>query len=401
MRLVHFADSHLGYRQFDRLNESGQNRREADVAATFRALVDHVIEIAPDLIIIAGDNFHVVRPANGAVIEAFSQYSRLVKALPLTKIIMVAGNHDSPASTESVDILGLFAPLGIHVVNRHAERLAFPTLDLSVLAVPDVRGMVRPSLVPDPAARFNVLCLHGEVHGMPGLHGDRFGIEIPVDDINPPTWDYIGLGHYHVYQQLAPNMYYSGSIDYTSSNPWGELTDEASRGLSGKGFAERNLLTGEQTFHALPRSRDFLDLTLSADGMSAEDLSAALRELLEDAHPDETVCRVVVTECERETSHGIDAKMIREFKRRALNLNISFRRPEVVRVGMARMTSAGRSMATIEDMLTEFLAKQKAEGRLDTSLEAITATGLRYLDDARAKADEPNAAAALAAAEAA
>ena len=38
--------------------------------------------------------------------------------------------------------------------------------------------------------------------------------------------DYVALGHYHVYREIAPNAFYSGSIEYTSPNVWGELVEE-------------------------------------------------------------------------------------------------------------------------------------------------------------------------------
>jgi hypothetical protein len=50
---------------------TGRNIRELDVTASFRALVDRVIAIAPDVMVIAGDVLHSVRPKNPVVIEAF------------------------------------------------------------------------------------------------------------------------------------------------------------------------------------------------------------------------------------------------------------------------------------------------------------------------------------------
>ena len=82
MRLVHLSDLHLGYRQFQRQTAAGINQREADVASVFRNAIDRIIEIKPDLVVIAGDVFHNVRPPNPAILLAFTQFSRLVRALP-------------------------------------------------------------------------------------------------------------------------------------------------------------------------------------------------------------------------------------------------------------------------------------------------------------------------------
>ncbi|HEY9229909.1 MAG TPA: metallophosphoesterase, partial [Gemmatimonadaceae bacterium] len=122
MRLVHLSDLHLGYRQYQRLTPNGVNQREADVAATFRNALDRVIELAPDVVIVAGDIFHTVRPTNQAILHAFLQFSRLVRELPNAIVVLVAGNHDTPRSSETGGILPLLAQLGLHVVDRDAKR---------------------------------------------------------------------------------------------------------------------------------------------------------------------------------------------------------------------------------------------------------------------------------------
>jgi DNA repair exonuclease SbcCD nuclease subunit len=89
-----------------------------------------------------------------------------------------------------------------------------------VLAVADSQ-YPRPKLVPTSARRWNVLLLHGEVEGMLGPFSTTHEMatqEIPQEDLNTSRWDYIALGHYHVYRRMAPNQFYSGSLDYTSTN---------------------------------------------------------------------------------------------------------------------------------------------------------------------------------------
>ncbi len=101
MKLAHLADLHLGFRQFDRLTPRGTNQREADVADAFRRAVDDLLEQQPDLILIAGDVFHSVRPTNAAILFFFQQLQRVHAALPETPIVMwtrPAGSR-SPSST--------------------------------------------------------------------------------------------------------------------------------------------------------------------------------------------------------------------------------------------------------------------------------------------------------------
>ncbi len=140
VRLVHLADLHLGFRQYHRLTPIGMNQREADVAEAFRRAVDRVIALRPDIVVIAGDVFHTVRPMNPAIIHAFQQFSRLRAALPDAIMVMVAGNHDRPRSAETGCILRLFTPLGFHVADETAQRFSFPERGLSILAVPDLTG---------------------------------------------------------------------------------------------------------------------------------------------------------------------------------------------------------------------------------------------------------------------
>src|SRR5690349_23763327 len=161
MRLIHISDLHLGFRRYQRLTPTGINQREWDVAMAFNRAIDKIIEVAPDIVLIAGDVFHAVRPTNTAIVHAFAQFSRLMRALPDAIVVMIAGDHDSPRAVETGCILRLFTPLGIHVVHGEAQRLSFPERELSVLAVPDALRD-HPALDPDPAARHNILVIHCE-----------------------------------------------------------------------------------------------------------------------------------------------------------------------------------------------------------------------------------------------
>ena len=263
VRLVHLSDLHLGFRQFQRTTPNGINQREADVAQSFTRAIDKLIELQPDIIVIAGDIFHTVRPTNPAILHAFNQFSRLMRELPEAIVVLVAGNHDMPRSSETTCILRLFTPLGMHVVDSEARRLQFPERGLSIYAVPDMPpGSVK--LDPDPAFPINVLVLHGEVAGAIPTHAehlDRAALQIPAEDVSSPLWNYVALGHYHVYKKVAPNAYYSGSIDYTSSNIWGEVEEERAQKI-GKGMIEHDLVTGKHKFIRLPVTRDVIDLPM-------------------------------------------------------------------------------------------------------------------------------------------
>ena len=383
MRLVHLSDIHLGYRQYQRLTPAGINQREADVALAFRRAVDKVIELRPELVVIGGDVFHTVRPTNPAILHAFRQFARLTRALPDAIVVMVAGNHDTPRAAETGCILDLFEPLGIVVVDREARRLPFPERELSVLAVPDVPGMERPALTPDPQAKWNVLLLHGEVEGMLPPHataGDRAGLEISQEELGAARWSYVALGHYHVYRQIAPNAFYSGSVDYTSANAWGELYEEQVAGIPGKGLIEHDLATGAHTFHHLPPVRQLIELSsISARGMPAVEVDAAIRNAVE-ACPggiDDKIVRLLVRNLPRHVARELDQKALREYRRRALHFHLDTRRPELIRtVGTG---GPGGRRPSLRDIVREKLGSRIIES--DLPRDTLIELGLRYLDD--------------------
>src|SRR2546428_10837212 len=175
--LAHLADLHLGFRQFDRQTPRGTNQREADIAEAFRRTVDDLLEQKPELIVIAGDIFHSVRPTNAAILFFFRELHRLRSGLPASPIVAIAGEHDTPRSTETGTILRLYEALGVAIAIEEARRIVLPKLDSAVLAVPHqaLAQAERPALRPEPGGpTFNVLVTHG-VYG--GLGGGRGTIE--------------------------------------------------------------------------------------------------------------------------------------------------------------------------------------------------------------------------------
>jgi DNA repair protein SbcD/Mre11 len=391
MRLVHLADLHIGYRQYQRLTPAGINQREADVAGTFKRAIDRTIELRPDFVLIAGDVFHSVRPSNPAILHAFLQFARLVSSLPDAKIVMVAGNHDTPRTAETGCILRLFSPLGITVVEGDAQRLEFPEHGVSILAVPDMPGGI-PALTPDPAARRNILLLHGEVEGVLPEYArrmERSSVEISRDQIEAPRWDYVALGHYHVHREVAPNAFYSGSIDYTSANPWGEIHEERAAGLhdpvrGGKGIIEWDLDTATHTFHPLTVSRPLVDLPrLDGAAMTAAELDEAIRERVDDSRVpiDDNIARLVITNVPRHIARQIDPKAVRDVKRRALHFNLDVRRPEIVH---RSVSGAPGRRPSLSEILRDKLESRPISAEIDRA--AFVSLGMEYLNQADAAA---------------
>lgn len=387
MRLVHLSDIHLGFRQYQRQAATGINQRETDVAIALRRVIDTVIDLRPDLVLIAGDVFHTVRPTNPAILHAFLQFSRMMQMLPDTTVVMVAGNHDTPRTAETGCILRLFAPLGITVVEGDAKRIPVPQHDLMILAVPDMPDR-RPALNPDPTAKYNILLLHGEIEGVlprDGRELDRLPMAITQEELGAERWDYVALGHYHVYRSVGPNAFYSGSVDYTSTNPWGELAEEREAGIAGKGIIEHDLAKKTHKFHAIPPSRPWVDLApLSGAGLSPASLDEAIRDALEscDGGIDGKVVRLVVRDVPRHILRELDHKAIREYKRKALHFHLDTRRPEIVRPEKGQAAPGRR--ASLADTVRDKLRSRVLTENIDR--DALVELGLHYLREADALA---------------
>jgi len=392
MKLAHLADLHLGFRQFDRQTPRGTNQREADVAEAFRRAVDDLLEQRPDLIVIAGDLFHSVRPTNAAILFCFRQLQRLRTGLPETPIVVIAGEHDTPRSTETGTILRLYEALGVEIAVEEPRRIVLPRLDCAVLAVPH-QALVkaeRPALRPEPGGpTLNVLLAHG-VHG--GLGEERGtleygGAELSREILAPEKWDYIALGHYHTAQSIAANAWYSGSLEYLPPNPWGQIQDEAAQRAAGKGKKERNgkgyllveLPGARIAFRPIAPARRHLDLPpIRGAGLNAKELDAQIAERVKAAKIDDQIVRLLVWDVDRATARDLDHAAIRAYKARALNFQLDLRRPESQRtLGAA---GAGAKRQTLTETVRDFLGRRPLDAELNR--ETFVKLGVEYLETA-------------------
>jgi len=381
MRLVHLSDLHLGYRQYQRLTPAGINQRESDVARTFQRAIDQVIALRPDLVLVAGDVFHSSRPTNAAILHAFRQFLRLRTELPNAPIVMVAGDHDTPRTTESGSIMGLFEQIGIRVAVNEAKPFFLEDLGVSVLAVPDVPGPI-PQFTADSRARYNILLIHADVDDVvPRYYADldRATVKVARKDLRLEQWSYVALGHYHVYQRVAENAFYSGSLDYTSLNVWYDLAEQHKKG---KGFIEVDLATGKHEFHSVQPSREFLELReIQARNMSVAEIDAAIRREVERVRGGiaDKVVRITIRDLPRHVARGLDHRALREYKKRALSFHLDARKPESARRDVAGAPSRRPSLA---DVVRGQLSARPIPADLDRA--RLVELGMKYLEDADA-----------------
>ncbi|HEX9728166.1 MAG TPA: exonuclease SbcCD subunit D [Gemmatimonadales bacterium] len=386
MKLAHIADLHLGYRQYPRQTPHGINQREADVAGAFRRALDAIIEEGPDLILVAGDVFHSVRPTNVAILDSFHQFRRLREALPKTPVVIIAGNHDTPRSVETGSILKLFSVLGgVHVVAHASRRVVFEDLDTAVLCVPNHAwsGVPRPAVAPDPAVRWNILMTHREVEGAlpadPSMLGYG-GTPIKHADVHAEEFDYVALGHYHVATAVEPNMWYAGSLEYVTTNPWGESRERGSAsGVGRKGWLSVAFTDqAEVTFHAIDLARRVIDLDpIHGAGLAAAEIDGQIAHRVSGVAGgiEGQIVRQVVYDVPRITARDLDHAAVREWKTRALHYRLDLRRPDEPRqIGVG---APGRRQ-TLPEILAEFLQQRTLPAEVPR--ERLLALAAHYLD---------------------
>lgn len=380
MKLAHLADPHLGFRQFHRQTAQGINQREADVGAAFRAAIDGVIAARPDAVVIAGDLFHAVRPTNAAIVFTFRQLQRLVTELPQVPVVLIAGNHDTPRSAETGSILKLYEELGLHVATLEPRRFVFPALGLSVLAVPHAALVgERPELRPEGDAPHQVLVLHGEAEGV--FPEDRSiaeygGALLTAAEVRPELWSYVAWGHYHVQRQVAPRAWYAGSLEYVSTNIWGERAEERAAGLAGKGWLLVDVATGTVTPQPVRLARQVIDLPpvrgrdLDA---AALDREIAARVAAVPGGIADQVVRLVLHDVPRHVARMLDHAALRAWKAEALHFHLDIRRPETDRLSA---TGAPGRRQTLPETVRDYLGRRPLPAELDRDRFVALGVGL-------------------------
>ena len=380
MRIAHLSDVHLGYRAYSRTNEYGMNQREYDVLQAFRRALRAVRDAEPDLVLITGDLFHAVRPPNSSLIAAFQSLLEFQRGRNGAPLVIIAGNHETPRIAGSGCILALLKNLpGVQVVYDQIDGLEIPALNASLLCIParGVPDIERRILQPNPNTRYNLLLLHGLLEGV-----TKFTLERPIDrqKIVRDEWDYIALGDWHLYTQVAPNAVYPGATEFTSTNIW----DEAGKP---KGWVLYDAETRTHEFRAI-RTRAVYDLVpIDAAELTAAELNQAI-ESRADALGDAlngAIVRQRVWNLHPDLRRQIDGELLRELKARALHYLLDPRPPRPSTGGRAYGQTSetdGESRLTLADEWRLFAAAYDLPADIDRA--AFIELGARYLQEADA-----------------
>ena len=257
MTLAHMSDLHLGYD-----GGAGGRGRAEDVVRVFEAAVARIVGLGPELVVIAGDVFdHPDVPA--PAIAAFSRtVRRLRERLPEVVVAVVAGARDTPLDPSLQGPVAVVGALeGVEAATNAVRRVRVPGSRATVTLVPHLAARRGRALKvrPDPAARWNVLVLHGAVvrggpvagagrveAGAGAGDGPRAAGRVvvaggPAARVRLRGWDYVALGSSHARAQVAARAHYSGSLERIGPDPWEEAAVD-------KGFLTAALDSGEVRF---------------------------------------------------------------------------------------------------------------------------------------------------------
>jgi DNA repair exonuclease SbcCD nuclease subunit len=238
MRFIHFADTHLGYSDYAKVDpRSGVNRREQDFYDAWWRVIAAIVAEQPDFVLHAGDLFQSPRPNNRAIAVALEGLAKLAEAqIPF---VVVAGNHSMPRIRALGNIFEAIAVLPNvracyqgryekfilpHPVSGKSCAIhCLPHCSLTTELEKAYAG-----LHVDSAAAWNILVAHGGWRSVKGENGldTRMG-EFNEQFLEDPEarrglkFDYIALGHYHRYLGMNDHTFYSGSTERTSFNEAG------------------------------------------------------------------------------------------------------------------------------------------------------------------------------------
>ncbi|MDP6510096.1 MAG: exonuclease SbcCD subunit D [Dehalococcoidia bacterium] len=320
MRLLHFADLHLGVESYGYPDpETGHSSRLLDFLKALDFMVDFALHGDIDLVLFCGDAYRRGHSVDPTEQREFSQ--RMVRlATSGVPVFLVVGNHDiskARGKASTVDIFTTLQVENVHVASRPGTyRVPTRRGELSIVALPwlsrgamlgreDMRGLTMEEVDRQFRERLrNIIdtCATEAAHsaGPSSSSGQatpailaahiavmeaKLGSErefilgsdpaLPVADLARPPFSYVALGHYHRTQTIGRQgipAVYAGSL---------QGVDFSDEGVD-KGFYEVEI-DGEGpahfTFHPLP-SPPFLTLELEL-GTGQPPLEA-LRNLLSD-----------------------------------------------------------------------------------------------------------------------
>ena len=374
MKILHMADTHLGYSAYRKLTKDGMNQREIDIYNSFKQCIDYAIKSKPNLILHAGDLFDSVRPTNRAITVALEQIIRLSKEkIPF---IVISGNHETPKLKETGNIFKIFEHLDhiYPIYNNKYETIPFEINGKKIIihAVPHCQtkeGFLDnlKKVKPDSSADFNVFMAHGAVTGIKEFKMNEFNeLFIPTEALSK-DFDYIALGHYHKYTEIVKNAFYSGSSE--------RLTFAEVDGK--KGCIEIEL--GSKTRYKFIEidTRPMLDASpINCSNLGIEDITRNIQETIQNIEPHDKIFRIRLKNIPSHIYRGIDFNQIRKQSMGAVHFEI---KSDILKEGEQKI-SENYKIESIADEFEKFLKNRDV-----TERDFLLKLGLEYIQKVESK----------------
>jgi len=375
MKILHVADTHLGYSAYRKVTENGINQREIDAYDAFKQFVDYAIKSKPDLIIHAGDLFDSVRPNNRAITFAIKQIIRLSKEkIPF---VVIAGNHEHPKLKETGHIFSIFDHMNhvYPVYNAKYETLSFKIKKekITIHAIPQCELKTQfneelKKLKPDQTADYNIFVSHGAVTGIQVFSMNEFNELIIPTNVISKNFDYIALGHFHRYTKLANNAFYSGSTERFT------FTDAPDK----KGFIELELSNGKLKHDFIElENRPMIDpKPIRCSNLKLDEVMKKIKETVMEIGPKEKTFRITLDEIPAHIYRGLDFDEIRKMSGEAIHYEI---KADVIKDGESKPTATSK----IDALANEF--QQFIESQDLKEKETILELGIGYIEKIEAR----------------
>lgn len=245
MRILHFADLHLGVENYGRVDPAtGLHSRLLDFLRSFDFIIETALARKVDLALFCGDAFRSREPSPTLQCLFAERIRRLADAgIP---VLLLVGNHDLPplpGRSSSLEIYPILEVPGVEVVTRPGlRRIQTPSGPIQVACLP--AGEWQAERLPDePRAQSVIEELAYEVKvdapallaAHAGVRGARIGSEglmglgrensFPMEALARPEFCYVALGHVHSFQDAnprrSPPVVYCGSperVDFSEEN---------------------------------------------------------------------------------------------------------------------------------------------------------------------------------------
>ncbi|MCR5331959.1 MAG: metallophosphoesterase [Lachnospiraceae bacterium] len=224
MKFIHTADLHLGMEP-DK-DHPWSKMRSRELWDAFSGIIDRCGIMKTDLLLIAGDLFH-----KQPLVRELKEAAGLMAAVPDTRIVIIAGNHDYISGTsgyrnfkwpDNVSFLmsDRIGSVYFEDINTEVYGFSYHTRDIFE---PLLDG-----LKPADPHRINILLGHG---------GEASKLPVDWKQLERAGFDYVAMGHLHKNIDISDRIRYAGSpepLDLNETGRHGYIEGE----ISGSTFSE-------------------------------------------------------------------------------------------------------------------------------------------------------------------